>query len=60
MFTRKENGKLGMSDLDMHEFFGNLYKICKTEKEVNWVRENLISYAEYMADERTDEFDEEE
>ena len=55
MLTRKENGKLGMNYLEFQIFFGDLYGLCKNEHEVEWVRDNLISYVECVADERIDE-----
>jgi hypothetical protein len=58
MLTRKENGKLGFNDLDAQILFSDLFELCNTEKEIDWVEENLKSYVEYMAEERRDEIEE--
>ena len=60
MLSRKENGKLSLSSLDLQILFGDLYEKCKTTHEVDWLSEQLVGYAESMQEERNDEIDSQE
>jgi uncharacterized protein YutD len=51
MLKRNERGKLSFNHLDMQVFFDNLYEKCETEEEVEWLEDQIQSYAERGAEE---------
>ncbi|MPM84216.1 hypothetical protein SDC9_131287 [bioreactor metagenome] len=58
MLDRNENGKLRFKSLDMQILIGDLFAECKTEKEVNWLEEQLQPIVECSAEERRNELEE--
>ena len=59
MLNRNEKGSLVFRQLDFSVFIGEMFDKCKTEKEVNWLQEQLSETIECSAEERLDEIDEE-
>lgn len=57
MLNRNAKGKLEFKSLDMQIFIGDLYAECKTEKEINWVEEQLQAIVECSAEERLEELE---
>jgi hypothetical protein len=51
----KQSGKLTVNHLDLDILVGELYSLCKTEREVEWLRDILHSTVDHLADEKTDE-----
>ena len=52
MVGRKENGHIYVNDLDMRIFFDDLFSHCKTEKEIDFVLENIQTIVEDSAEEQ--------
>lgn len=57
ILNRNENGKLKINTLDLQIFFGDLFEICNSEEEINFVLNNIIECAECIADEIMEEKD---
>lgn len=57
MVVRNDKGKLSFKSLDFEIVIGDMFEICKTEKEVLWVTEQLSSIIECSSDERLDEIE---
>ena len=57
MLNRNKKGKLVLKSLDLEIFIGELYEKCKTEKEVNWLEEQLQPMIKCLAEERINELD---
>ncbi|MBS5822422.1 MAG: hypothetical protein KID00_00945 [Clostridium argentinense] len=57
MLNRNEKGKLEFKSLDMQIFISDLFAECKTEKEINWVEEQLQAIVECSAEERLEELE---
>jgi hypothetical protein len=55
MLSRNENGKLKFKSLDFEIFIGDLYAECNTEKEIEWLQEQLQPIIEGLAEERLEE-----
>jgi hypothetical protein len=51
----RENGKLKFSSLDFEILIGDMYSECETEKEIEWLKEQLQPIIEGLADERIEE-----
>jgi len=51
----RENGKLKLNSLDLEIFIGDLFAKCNTEKEINWLEEQLQLMIECLAEERINE-----
>lgn len=52
MISRNEKGKLSAKTLDIQIFFDDLFALCKTESEVEWVQEILDSAMEVSHDDQ--------
>ena len=57
ILTRTKEGKLQISCLDLEIMLGDLFASCKTEKELDFVRDNLEGATEKIYDERLDEIE---
>lgn len=55
MLKRNEKGKLVLNTLDLQVFLGDLFYMCKTEKEVSFLLENIIECTECIAEEVIEE-----
>lgn len=54
------NGKLELKSLDLMIKLGDLFENCKTEREIDWLLQQIIESAEIVAEEVLDELEEEE
>lgn len=52
MINRKENGKLEIQSMALELCIGDMFEKCKSKREVEWLRENLVSIVECTAEER--------
>jgi hypothetical protein len=57
MLKRNEKGKLLLKSLDLDIFIGDLFAKCDTEKEIEWLQEQLQSCTECRAEERIEELE---
>ncbi len=57
ILNRSEDGKLKINTLNLQIFFGDLFEICNSEKEINFVLSNIVECAECIADEIMEEKD---
>jgi|BioPla2DNA2_1021312.scaffolds.fasta_scaffold102973_3 hypothetical protein len=55
MLERNEKGNLSIEYVSLQIFFGDLFAFCETEKEVEWLEEQIIGIAENMAEERLED-----
>lgn len=60
MLTRNENGKLSFNTLDFECLIDDLFDLCKTEHEVNWVVESLSGIIENESDRYIEELGEDD
>ena len=57
---KRVDGKLELKSLSLMINLGNLFEYCKTEKEIDWLLQEIIESAEVVAEEALDELEEEE
>ena len=57
MVKRNEKGKLSLKALDFEILIGDMLEKCKTEKEINWLSNELTQIVDSLVDERTDELE---
>lgn len=57
ILNRNEDGKLKINTLNLQILFGDLFEICNSEKEINFVLNNIVECAECIADEIMEEKD---
>lgn len=55
MLSRIEGGRLSLQSLDLKIFLGDVFAVCQTQKEIEWVAEQIKSCVDLIADERSDE-----
>lgn len=58
--VERVNGKLELKSLDLMIKLGDLFENCKTEREIDWLLQQIIESAEIVAEEVLDELEEEE
>ena len=51
---RAENGKLKINMLDLQILIGDMFNLCKTEHEIEFVSEAIIGTAENITEEMID------
>lgn len=54
---KRVNGKLELKSLDLMIQLGNLFEHCKTEKEIDWLLQQIVESAEVVAEEVLDELE---
>lgn len=52
MLKRTESGKLQLNILDLQLFLGELFSKCKSEKDVEWLSDNIHDAVDLIADEK--------
>ena len=52
---RAENGKLKINSLDLQILIGDMFELCKTEHEIEFVSESIIGTAENITEEMLEE-----
>lgn len=57
MLNRNEKGKLAFKSLDFEIFIGDMFAKCKTEREIEWLEEQLNGTVECSSQERRDEIE---
>jgi len=57
MLDRGENGKLKLDTNSLALFINELYSQCKTQEEVDFLKENLVSVSECEAETREEEIE---
>lgn len=53
----KKSDKLNFESLDMQIFMGELFAECRTQKEVEWLQEQITGVVEGTAEERIEEIE---
>lgn len=56
---KRVDGKLELKSLSLMINLGSLFEYCKTEKEIDWLLQEIIESAEVVAEEALDELEEE-
>lgn len=57
LLTRREDGRLVLQSLDLEILIGDLFALCKNERETEWLEENLAGVVEVEAERRRDELE---
>lgn len=55
LISRNENGKLFVHSLDLEIFIGDLFANCKTESEIEFVKDAIIGATEIVAEDYIEE-----
>ena len=51
MLNRNRNGTLALKHLDLEIFLGELFLKCKSEEEIDWLKEEINETVDVIADE---------
>ena len=54
MVERNVNGKLVLKSLDLEIFLGEMFIECNTDKEVEWLQEQILEALDVIVDEAKD------
>ena len=54
MVERNVNGKLVLKYLDLEIFLGEMFIECNTDKEVEWLQEQILEALDVIVDEAKD------
>ena len=54
MVERNVNGKLALKSLDLEIFLGEMFLECNTDKEVEWLQEQILKALDVIVDEAKD------
>ena len=54
MVERNVNGKLVLKFLDLEIFLGEMFIECNTDKEVEWLQEQILKALDVIVDEAKD------
>ena len=54
MVERNVNGKLVLKFLDLEIFLGEMFLECNTDKEVEWLQEQILKALDVIVDEAKD------
>jgi hypothetical protein len=57
MVKRNENGKLELRTLDLAIFLDDLFDACQTEREIEWLKENIESALEGSMQDKLDQIE---
>lgn len=57
--VQRDKDGIKINTLDLEILLGNQFKECKTEKEIDFVRETISDALDLISEERTEELDNE-